>query len=46
MYDKVTYMGKKLIEWAELMANEYSLGELYQMMANKADFAALVKIAQ
>ena len=46
MYDKVTYMGKKLIEWAELMTNEYSLGELYQMMLNKTDFDALVKTAQ
>lgn len=46
MYGKVTYMGKKLIEWAELMMNEYSLGELYQMMLNKVDFDALVKTSQ
>ena len=43
MYDKVTYMGKTLKEWRDMLFNEFSLGELYSMMQEGIDFNALCK---
>ena len=43
MYENVTYMGKTLKEWRELLFNKYSLGELYQMMKKGINFMELCK---
>lgn len=38
MYENVVYMGKTLKEWCELLANEYTLGELYRMSRDNINF--------
>ena len=38
MYDNVVYMGKTLKEWCDLLANEYTRGELYRMSKDNVHF--------
>lgn len=38
MYDQVMHQGKMLTEWQKLFKNQYSLGELYRMAKEGADF--------
>lgn len=38
MYENVVYMGKTLKEWCKLLANEYTLGELYCMSKDNVNF--------
>jgi len=41
MYENVVYMGKTLKEWRELLAYEYTLGELYCMSKENIDFSSM-----
>lgn len=41
MYENVVYMGKTLKEWCKLLANEYTLGELYRMSKENIDFSSM-----
>jgi len=42
MYDNILHQGKTLTEWADLLKNTYSLGELYAMAKEGKDFASLL----
>ena len=41
MYENVVYMGKTLKEWCKLLANEYTLGDLYYMSKKNIDFSSM-----
>lgn len=43
MYDNVVYLGKTLKEWCKELFNEFTPGELYQMMQEGIDFRDLCK---
>ena len=45
MYENVVYMGKTLKEWCELLAYEYTLGELYSMSRDNVNFNDMCKTA-
>ena len=38
MYDKIFYLGMTLKDWAKVFNYEFSLGELYMMMIEGANF--------
>lgn len=43
MYNKVMHQGKMLPEWQKIFKNTYSLGELYQMAKDGADFNRMIQ---
>ena len=38
MYDNIHYLGMTLKEWREVFHNTFTLGELYRMMQEGANF--------
>lgn len=44
MYEHVKWQGKTLKEWQEALHNTYSLGELYRMVQDGKDLAALTNV--
>ncbi len=44
MYEHVKWQGKTLKEWQEILHNTYSLGELYRMVQDGKDLAALTNV--
>ena len=38
MYDKVFYLGKTLSEWAKAFGYQFTMGELYRMTIEGANF--------
>ena len=41
MYDKVKYQGITLVEWAKRLKNQFTPGELYQMVLNGKNISSL-----
>lgn len=41
MYDKIKYLGVTLAEWAKKLGNEFTSGELYQMIQNGKNISSL-----
>ena len=41
MYDKIKYLGMTLTKWAEKLGNEFTPGELYQMVLTGKNISSL-----
>ena len=41
MYDKIKYLGVTLAKWAEMLGNEFTPGELYQMVLDGKNISSL-----
>ena len=41
MYDKIQYLGMTLAKWAEKLGNEFTPGELYQMVLTGKNISSL-----